>query len=112
MPRELSVPEIENREHIAPDKTNDNIAAKKVANYETGDGINWVRSGTPYATQIDDTTTANTVYIGKAAMGSATSLAVWQIAKLDTTSGLVKTWADGDANFDNIFDNRASLTYQ
>lgn len=66
----------------------------------------------PLAVQIDDATTVNAVYIGKANIGSSTSSAVWQIAKLDTTSGLVKKWADGDANFNNIFDNRASLTYQ
>lgn len=64
-----------------------------------------------YASRIDDTTTANTTYIGKAAIGSATSGAVWQIAKLDTSSGMVKTWADGDSLFNNIWDDRASLSY-
>lgn len=65
----------------------------------------------PFATRIDDTTTANTTYIGKAAIGAATSSAVWQISKLDTSSGLIKTWADGDTLFNNIWDNRASLSY-
>jgi hypothetical protein len=67
-----------------------------------------------YATRIDDTTTANTTYIGKATIGSATSSAVWQISKLDTSSGLIKTWADGNANFDNIWGDPgdvALLTY-
>lgn len=64
------------------------------------------------AVRIDDSSTANTIYIGKASTGAATSSATWQVAKLDTTSGLVKTWADGDANFNNVFDNRTSLTYQ
>lgn len=63
------------------------------------------------ACRIDDTTTANTTYIGKAPIGSATSGTVWQIAKLDTSSGLTKTWADGNSSFDNIWDNRASLSY-
>lgn len=62
------------------------------------------------ATQIDNSSTP-IVYIGKAPIGSSTSSAVWQIAKLDTTSGLVKTWADGNASFDNVFDDRTSLTY-
>ena len=35
--------EIANREHIAPQKTGDNIAAKKVASYSF-DGTNWVRT--------------------------------------------------------------------
>ena len=65
----------------------------------------------PQAVRIDDQTTADTTYIGKASVGSLTSGAVWQIAKLDTSSGLVKTWADGDASFNNVWDNRASLTY-
>lgn len=66
-------------------------------------------------TKIDDTTTANVVYIGKAELtGSAiaTSGAVWQIKKLDTsTLALDKTWADSNDSFDNIWDNRTGLTY-
>jgi len=65
--------------------------------------------------KIDDTTTANVVYIGKAELTGAailTSAAVWQIKKLDTSSlALDKKWADGDANYNNVWDNRASLTY-
>lgn len=63
-----------------------------------------------FATRLDDTNSP-ILYIGKSIAGSSTSSAVWQIAKLDTTSGLVKTWADGDVNFNNIWDNRTSLTY-
>ena len=97
------------QEHIGPDTTGDNIHAKRVAQYEALDGINWSRSGSPLATQIDDADPANT-YIGKAPVGSATSSAVWQIAKLDTSSGLIKTWA-GNAGFTQVWDDRASLTY-
>lgn len=51
-------------------------------------------------------------YIGEATPGSATSAAVWQITKIDSSSNpTVITYADGNANFDNIFDNRASLSY-
>ncbi len=64
-----------------------------------------------YKVLVDDYTTPNIQYIGRAAIGSATSAAVWQIAKLDTSSGLVKTWADGDALFNNVWNNRTSLTY-
>ena len=60
---------------------------------------------------IDDVTTANTVYICKAPIGTLTNTASWQIAKLDTSSGLIKTWADGNSLFDNIADNRDSLSY-
>lgn len=64
-----------------------------------------------YASRVDDTTTANVMYIGKAAVGSAPGSAVWQIKKVDTTSGVIITWADSNANFDNVWDNRAGLSY-
>lgn len=51
------------------------------------------------------------VYIGEAAIGSATNAAVWRIKKIDETSGLIITWADGNSNFDNVWDLRADLTY-
>lgn len=47
----ISAQEIANREHIAPNKTGDNIAAKRVVNYDW-DGANWQRtplSYVPYA---------------------------------------------------------------
>ena len=59
---------------------------------------------------IDDTTIPLT-YIGKAAPGTLTSAASWQISKLNATTGTVMTWADGNCQFDNIYDNRAGLTY-
>ena len=64
------------------------------------------------ATQIKkDSGDTNILYIGKAPIGSATSSAVWQIARLDTTSGeLVKTWVDGAA-FTQVYDDRESLSY-
>lgn len=64
------------------------------------------------AVRIDDVTTADTTYIGKASIGSTPSLPVWQIAKLDTSSGLVKTWAVGSASYSNVWDDRATtITY-
>lgn len=62
-------------------------------------------------TQID-AATAGTVYIGKAAIGTATSAAQWQVQKILTSGGVTTiTWADGNQKFDNIWDNRASLSY-
>ena len=51
-------------------------------------------------------------YIGRAAPGSLGSAAVWQVQKI-TVSGtetLIKQ-ADGNDKFDNIWDDRATLTY-
>lgn len=62
-----------------------------------------------YATKIDTSTTSGVTYIGKAAIGSSGASAVWQLKKLDSnTLALDKTWADGDALFDNVWDNRAT----
>ena len=98
-----------------------------VAIYGTPDGTNIYRlavnsdgtisasiGSSAYDIRLDDTTTANVTYIGKAALtGSAiaTSSAVWQVQKIDETTGMIITWADGDSSFNNIWDNRASLTY-
>jgi len=67
-------------------------------------------SSPSYATRIDDST-PNTIYIGKALPDSLPSAEVWQIAKLDTSSGLIKTWAGGTSNFDKEWDERDNLTY-
>lgn len=61
------------------------------------------------ASRLDDSASP-IIYMGKAPVGSATSAAVWQIAKLDTTSGAVKTWADL-GRFTQIWDDRTGLTY-
>lgn len=67
-------------------------------------------SQTP-ASRIDDAG-GGVSYVGKAAIGSATLSAAWQIQRLtEVTGDLTIEWADGNANFDNIWDNRASLTY-
>jgi hypothetical protein len=60
---------------------------------------------------IDANADGNTYY-GSAPAGSATSAAVWQVER-QSVSGTVTTYAyaDGDTNFNNIWDNRTALTY-
>lgn len=58
----------------------------------------------------DTTTTANVIYLGYAAIGSATSAAVWRITRFNLSTGR-QEWADSNDTADNIWDNRASLTY-
>ncbi len=62
-------------------------------------------------TIIDEVDTS-TMYIGKALVGTTTSAASWQIKKM-TVSGVVTTfnYADGNDEYDNIWDNRTSLSY-
>lgn len=52
-------------------------------------------------------------YIGTAQPGTATSDADWKIKRLDESDStdIQILWADGDALFDNIWDDRVSLTY-
>lgn len=67
----------------------------------------------PYSTQVDfvgDTL----IYKGQADPGTATSGALWRIQKIEfvgVDEDVVITWADGDALFNNVWDNRLSLTY-
>lgn len=54
-----------------------------------------------------------TEYFGFAMPGTATSAAKWKIFRIVTTNNDWElTYADGNSNYDNVFDNRASLTYQ
>ena len=40
------------------------------------------------------------LYVCKAPVGTAVASAVWQIKKIATSSGVVITWAGGNANYD------------
>ncbi len=54
-------------------------------------------------------------YVGDAVPGTADSASVWRIKRITETttagSDAVIEWADGDANFDNVWDDRAILSY-
>lgn len=56
---------------------------------------------------VDGTNT----YLALAAPGTAQATAKWQARKIDTSSGVVITWADGNSNFDNTSTDLTSLTY-
>lgn len=58
---------------------------------------------------VDDTFS----YVGKRLAGVASSAAEWQVVRLESlANGSVRaTSADGDLAFDNIWDNRESLSY-
>lgn len=84
------------------------ITKTRVDNKEALDVISL--PGASHALAFDTTSTPSTCYLGYAAIGSATSAAVWHIYKVDTTTGL-QTFADSNNLFDNVWDDRASLTY-
>lgn len=82
-------------------------------NYKTAANTHyspWDTSSASYALKLDDST-PSIIYVGCAVIGTVAGDAYWQIKKIDETSGLIITWADGNAQFDNIWDDRASLSY-
>lgn len=52
-------------------------------------------------------------YIGESSFGTATSTPTWRIFRLSYTGtgSFTLDYADGDDLFDNVWDDRASLTY-
>lgn len=67
--------------------------------------------------RIEYDSSARAIYVGNAnPKNSATDQPVWQIQRLsyngsDTSPNLIQ-WADGDDLFNNIWDSRASYSYQ
>ena len=67
-----------------------------------------------FAQQVDFVT-KDLIFRAEAAPGTATSAALWRIRRLDIDNAskgdVATTWADGNDNFDNVWDDRAILTY-
>jgi hypothetical protein len=82
----------------------------KVTNPD-GSAIGSLSGSTIYITVIREKTgDPETLYIGKAVPGSATSDPVWQVASLDENTNLDLLYADGGA-FTQVYDDREALTY-
>lgn len=58
-----------------------------------------------------DEASATITYVGEALPGVSAATASWRIKRLDSTSGLLVTWAEGDSDFDKVWDDRASYSY-
>ena len=84
----------------------------RVRRTETADGtdVQHMQLEANAALRVDEASSTET-YIGKAKIGTGTGQALWQIFKIDTSSGTAITWADSDDKYDNVWDDRASLTY-
>ena len=66
---------------------------------------------TTYAIRVDDASPTVT-YVGEAAIKSSEAAPVWRIKKLETVGSVFSiTWADGTMSFNNVWDNRAALSY-
>ena len=67
-------------------------------------------SASSYESRNDTTTNANLVYLGKAAPGSATSAAAWQIKRYNKSAATM-TFADDETTFDKVWDDRTTYSY-
>ena len=83
-------------------------------------GGSWSLQGSPgslalttRSDTIDPTIFPEVTYRGDALPGVATSAASWRVQRLTTQSDgdITIIFADGNDNFDNIWDNRLSLSY-
>lgn len=107
MPPVGSSNHIDNMEHHV------GLRAKKVIPFVDDGSGNAVMqiTGSLAVRYVVDSTVSTTYYTGKAPAGTLTSAASWQISKLDKASGAIITWADGEIDFNKIWDNREYLTY-
>ena len=83
--------------------------------YDKFDKSNRVKTTTDsqaYDKLIDEASSTVT-YIGECETGEAskTNEEIWRIKKIDLTTGIKITYADGSANFDKEWDERATYTY-
>lgn len=64
-----------------------------------------------YAQLKVDVASPTVVYVGEASPGAATSDSVWNIFKVDTSTGVSITFAERDSGYKYIWDDRATYTY-
>ncbi len=86
--------------------------AKRVINVDSAGNV-ILTPETTFTQALDNNTNGQPDFIGFAAPGSDKSAAAWQIRKI-TYSGVFPTdiqFADGDALFNNVWNNRAGLSY-
>lgn len=79
----------------------------RVGNSELGQGFKRTL-GADQTVRVDEGATYT--YIGYAVPGTATSSATWKVKRVTIADNTI-LYADGDPFYDNIYDNRASLSY-
>jgi hypothetical protein len=78
----------------------------KVGDSEAGEAFRKTQD-VPETMRIQDTGTY--IYIGYAIPGSLEADNVWRICRYDTSGN--RLWADGDALYNNVWSDRATLSY-
>ena len=82
-----------------------------VTNFPSVQQVSGTVATTVYSKRFDEAD-ATTSYVGEAAAGSSEGSAVWRIQRIVSSGAdLTITFADGNTNFDNVWTNRASLSY-
>jgi hypothetical protein len=82
-----------------------------VSNIKTS--VNTLDSKIFFEPVLIDESNPNIIYKGFASPAAKTDEAVWAIQKVSNTGDICSyQWADGDKNFDNVWNNRAALLYK
>lgn len=83
--------------------------------YDKFDQDNRVKTTTDSQTydKLIDEASSTIIYIGECAVGSAgqTDQEIWRIKKVDQTSGIKITYANGSSDFNKKWTERATYTY-
>lgn len=86
------------------------IGKSPFAGIDLNDLADFIIAEAPLNSIVDSTTTAGVTYFCESPAGVLSSQAGWRICKYTAADGTFK-WADGNTAYDNIADDRASLTY-
>jgi len=71
-----------------------------------------LRAATSPLCAMKITEVGDTVYIAKAPIGTAQATAGWQVKRIDTIgANTTFTWADGNADYDNVATDLTALIY-
>ncbi len=70
-------------------------------------------SSMPVANRVDFIAGTDNLYRGQAPVGTLNSAPSWRISfiTINSEGDVTETWADGDASFDNIWDDRTTKVY-
>ena len=72
-------------------------------------GIQDGRAGAGYTVLLDEQ--AEATYVGKAAPNTSTSTAAWQIRRIKQVGSVLQVEYADIGGFDQVWDDRAALTY-
>lgn len=102
--KRFSIQDIENN---GADRTFGGFPMREMVGF---DGTNLQRMNASNMS-VKVTTSGTNTYLALAKPGASQSSAIWQARRIDSSSGVSITWADGNANFDNSATDLTALSY-